>query len=175
MLPDEPNPFGMYQVAPWWNVVHHLMQAATILMIEISLGAMHCRDLADELSKAAQKTVAWLQSMSADDMAAARAWKLSSELLRKVAPRIGRKIDDRLLWPLQRAGDMSMQDLLMPDGDYGMSGASGYGQPLSGNMGSAHYPPVTTWEPLMFTSYDNYLSGADPSTTQPPSTWDHYS
>lgn len=164
LLPDEPNPVGTYQVSLWWNIVHHLMQAATVLMLEMSLRATHCPDMPDDLMNAAQKAVAWLQSMSADDLAAARAWRMSSDVLRKVAPKIGRKMDDRLTRPVQSGGEMSMQDLLMPDGDYPMPGPSDYG-PTSGDL-FAGYPPITSWEPLMFTSYDNYLSGGDPSGHQ---------
>ncbi|KAL8976750.1 MAG: hypothetical protein Q9177_006780, partial [Variospora cf. flavescens] len=90
LLPDEPNPAGLYATSPWWNMVHHLMQAATVLMLEISLRATHCPDISDQLFTAAQKAVAWLQRMASDDMAAFRAWRLSSEVLQKIASKIGR-------------------------------------------------------------------------------------
>lgn len=169
MLPDVPNPVGMYQVSPWWNMVHHLMQAVTVLMIEMSFRACHCPDETDEILKAAQKAVAWLQSMSTDDLAAARAWRLSSDVLQKVAPKIGRQMDDRLTRPVQPRNEIPMHDLLTPDGDYIMPGSSDYGPSLSGSMDYANHQPATTWEPSMFTSYDNYLEGSGPSTTQPPS------
>lgn len=176
LLPDEPNPVGMYQVSPWWNMVHHLMQAATILMLEISFRATHCPDMSEDLLKAAQKAVAWLQSMATDDLAAARAWRLSSDVLRKVAPKIGRKMDDRLGRPLEPAPDMTMQGLIMPDGDYSLPGPSDYSQASTTGMDFTNYPPVTSWEPLMFTNYDNYLLGSEQTTTQGPSPqqWDQY-
>lgn len=156
LLPDEPNVSWMYQVSPWWNMVHHLMQAVAVLMIEMSFRATHCPEMTDELLRAAQKPVGWLQSMSTEDIAAARAWRLSSELLGKVAPRIGRRIDDRLRWPMQVDDDMSMQDLFLASSSRSIPMSSG-----TANL--ADYETVTTWEPLMFTSYDDYLLGNDPS------------
>lgn len=161
LLPDQPNPVGMYEETPWWNMVHHLMQAVTILMLELSLGATHWRKSGKELVHMAEKAVRWLQAMSSDDTAASRAWRLSSELLQKVAPRVGGRIDDRLRWP----GPLD-QDVPMEPATQDGSGSSGYFplSPISGDY--TEYEPVTTWEPLMFTSYDNYLFGSDPSTGQ---------
>lgn len=163
MLPDQPDPVGMYQETPWWNTVHHLMQAVTILMLELSLGGNRGSNRGEILG-AAEKTVRWLQAMAPDDMAAARAWKLTSELLQKIAPRVGRSMDERLLWaePLSQAALMEtpMQD--------GLDAPDYY--TTSSTMGDyAGYEPVTTWEPNMFTSYDNYLWGDDQSMDQVPS------
>ncbi|KAL8901310.1 MAG: hypothetical protein Q9207_005267 [Kuettlingeria erythrocarpa] len=176
LFPDEPNPVGMYQVSPWWNMVHHLMQAATILMLEMSLRGVHCPDMLDELLKAVEKAVAWLQSMATDDLAAARAWRLSNDVLRKLAPKIGRKMDDRLTRPLQSGPDMTMEDLMMPDGNYNLPVPSDFSQASTTGMDFANFPPVTSWEPLMFTNYDNYLLGGEPTTSQGPSPqhWNQY-
>ena len=161
MLPDQPDPAGMYQETPWWNMVHHLMQAVSIIMLELSLGAVHGLGSAEELLRAAEKTVCWLQSMAPDDMAASRAWKLSSELLQRVAPRVEGRIDERVLWPGPPSQDVPMElptlDGLDPSDCYATSSVTGE---------YTGYEPVTTWEPHMFTSYDNYLLGDDPSMGQ---------
>ncbi|KAL8698894.1 MAG: hypothetical protein Q9201_006315 [Fulgogasparrea decipioides] len=159
LLPDKPNPTALYQASPWWNVVHHLMQAVVVLMLEMSFRGVHCPDQTDELMRAAEKAVGWLQSMATDDMAAARAWRHSSDLLRRVAPRIGRRIDERLIYPVHYDEDMSMEDFLQAS------------TPPPVAQTFTNFQPVTTWEPLMFTSYDNYLRGQghDTSAAQPPS------
>ncbi|KAL8872285.1 MAG: hypothetical protein Q9174_002057 [Haloplaca sp. 1 TL-2023] len=155
LLPDGSEVNGIYRVTLWWSLVHHLMQAVAVLMIEMSFRASHCPDMTDDLMQASEKAVGWLQSMSTDDMAAARAWRLSSELLRKVAPRIGRRIDDRLRWPMQVDDDMSMQNLFLASSrDYPVVSTSDI---------YTGYEPVTTWEPLLFTSYDDRSVGGDPS------------
>ncbi|KAL8697220.1 MAG: hypothetical protein Q9224_002422 [Gallowayella concinna] len=170
LLPDQPNTGGMYQVTPWWNMVHHLMQAVTVLMLELSLGSIHCPDIAPQLLQAAQKAVGWVQSMSADDMAAARAWRLSSELLRKIAPRVGGRIDDRLRYPSQVDRDVPMEDLLLGPTSHDALASSGYNPIASQGGQHTSYQPVTIWEPLMFTSYDDYLQStalSDGQTSQP--------
>lgn len=94
LLPDEPNPIGLYGVAPWWCVVHHLVQAATVLMLELSFGSDHLPRRVDDILFGAKKTVCWLRSMSAEDLSARRAWVMCDEMLRKVAPKVGRNVDD---------------------------------------------------------------------------------
>ncbi|KAL8892732.1 MAG: hypothetical protein Q9192_005576 [Flavoplaca navasiana] len=163
MLPDQPDPAGMYQETPWWNMVHHLMQAVSVIMLELSLGAAHGQISAEELLRAAEKTVRWLQSMAPDDLAASRAWKLSSELLQRVAPGVGGSIDERVLWPGPPSQDVLME---LPTLD-GLDSSDSYAtSSITGEYTA--YAPVTTWEPQMFTSYDNYLLGDDPSTGQVP-------
>ncbi|KAL8818857.1 MAG: hypothetical protein Q9223_002601 [Gallowayella weberi] len=158
LLPDRPNPDAMYEVMPWWNMLHHLMQAFTVLMLELSLGSMHCPDTAPQLLTAAQKAVGWVQSMSNSDEAALRAWQLSSELLRKIAPRVGGRIDDQLRYPAQVDRDVPMEDLLLAPASQAPAASSAY-YPIASEEEGQHsgYQPVTTWEPLMFTSYDDYL------------------
>ena len=94
MLPNVPNPVYLYGVAPWWCLVHHLVQASTVLMLELSFRADHMPNQAEEVLGAAKKVVLWLRSMSEENMAARRAWKMCDAMLRKVAPKIGRTVDD---------------------------------------------------------------------------------
>lgn len=94
MLPNEPNAIGLYRVSPWWCLVHHLVQAATVCMIELSFRAHHMPNEADEILEAAKKAVYWLRSMAADNIAAFRAWRLCNHLLRKLAPKVGRDATD---------------------------------------------------------------------------------
>ncbi|KAI4204167.1 MAG: hypothetical protein LQ350_001358 [Teloschistes chrysophthalmus] len=162
LLPNEPDPAELYRISPWYCMVHHLMQAVTILMLEISYRATHCPESTDDIFAAAEKAVGWLQSMSTQDMAANRAWRLSSEMLTKVAPKIGRRINERLKWSTQFEEQMTMQDILHA--------------PTTGSFSTVpDRQPVTSWEPLMFTSFDDYLHRYDDGlhrndepTTHPP-------
>ena len=94
MLPREPNVVGLYRVSPWWCLVHHLVQATTVLMLELSFRAYHTSNEAEEIFEAAKKAVNWLRSMSEDNIAARRAWTLCGDLLRKVAPNVGQNAND---------------------------------------------------------------------------------
>jgi len=94
MLPNEPNAVGLDRVSPWWCLVHHLVQATTVLMLELSFRADHMPNEADDILEAAKKGIYWLRSMSEDNVAARRAWRLCAGLLPKVAPKIGRHADN---------------------------------------------------------------------------------
>lgn len=90
MLPQEPNPIGLYTVAPWWCLVHYLMQAATVLMLELSFRSDHMPNEVKEIFDSAKKVTTWLRSLSGKNEAARRAWSLCEDQLRKVAPKVGR-------------------------------------------------------------------------------------
>ena len=94
LLPEEPNTVGLYKVAPWWCLLHHLMQSTTILMLELSFRADHMPQEAEELLDCTKKAVYWLHQMSGESMAAERAWKNCNTMLRRLAPKIGREVND---------------------------------------------------------------------------------
>lgn len=86
LLPDEPNVVGLYELAPWWCLVHHIVQAATILMLELSFRSDHLPQNEENILNSATKAVLLLRSMSEEDLSAYRAWKLCDVMLRKIAP-----------------------------------------------------------------------------------------
>ena len=94
LLPEQPNPIGLYKVSPWWSLLHHLMQAATVLMLELSLRADHMPYDAENILSSAKKAAQWLHKMAADNVSARRAWNLCSDMLRKLAPKVDRTADD---------------------------------------------------------------------------------
>ena len=94
MLPQEPNGVGLYTVAPWWCLVHYLMQAATVLMLELSYRSEHMLNEVEEVFDSAKKATDWLRSLSEGDEAARRAWCLCDDMLRKVAPKVGKSPAD---------------------------------------------------------------------------------
>ena len=90
MLPQEPNAVGLYKVAPWWCLVHYLMQAATVLMLELSFRCNHMPNEIDGIFESAKIAIDWLGSLSEEDEAAKRAWSLCDEMLPKVALKVGK-------------------------------------------------------------------------------------
>lgn len=94
LLPDEPNPIGLYKISPWWSLLHYLMQAVTVLMLELAIRSDHMPNEAEEILNCAKKAVRWLNKMSDESIAAQRAWKISNEMLIKVAVRVGRDVHD---------------------------------------------------------------------------------
>ena len=158
LMPDEPNPIGLYKVAPWWCLVHYFMQAVTVMLLELSFRAEHWPEKADDILACAQKVVFWLESMSGDDLAAYRAWRLSSEMLQQVAPKIGRTVKDQTRTDMDFTRDLPMQDLPVAPTTYGESHSFNYGPPFSDSTGySSTMSEVTNWQPSAYTYYDNFL------------------
>ena len=60
LIPDEPNAVGLLRVSPWWCVLHWLVQACTVLMLEVSFQAHHMPEEADAVLEASKKGVRWL-------------------------------------------------------------------------------------------------------------------
>ncbi|KAI9842489.1 MAG: hypothetical protein M1838_003104 [Thelocarpon superellum] len=89
LLPDEPDPPGLYGAAPWWGVLHHLSQAASVIMLELCFRAQHVPAEAHEVLADAKKAVNWLRAMARQSVAADRAWHLLDGLLQRVAPGVG--------------------------------------------------------------------------------------
>ncbi len=94
LIPDEPNPVGLYKIAPWWCLLHYLMQAATVLMLELAIRADHMPFEAEEIVNCAKKVVRWLNKMSEESLAAHRAWTICHEMLHRVAAKVGRDAQD---------------------------------------------------------------------------------
>lgn len=89
LLPDEPDPRGLIATSPWWCLLHYLVSAGAVLMMEIAMRAEHNPKQAEALLNDAKKIVRWLRAMSKDNLAAERSWAVLSKLLLISAPRIG--------------------------------------------------------------------------------------
>ncbi|KZF22426.1 hypothetical protein L228DRAFT_239393 [Xylona heveae TC161] len=94
LLPDDPDPSFIYRYAPWWCSLHHIMQAATILMLELAFRSDHIPGAAADLLSITKKAVQWLRAMSHDSLAAYRAWKICQGMLGKVAALVGGDVSD---------------------------------------------------------------------------------
>lgn len=172
LLPDEPNAVGLSRIAPWWCLVHYLMQAATVLMLELSFRADHMPNEVEEIFDAAKKALAWLRSMAREDEAARRASVMCNDLLRQVAPKVGR--------------DPNEVSQYQPDGVVGMDGVdpteSGAQtqdmQALHGDPGPVQYQPqygydtTAPFQAQMLATYDqmnhiNWSYDQVPTTSAP--------
>ncbi|KAJ5807606.1 hypothetical protein N7447_011062 [Penicillium robsamsonii] len=123
ILPEDPNIAWLARTAPWWSILHFVMQATTALL----LGLSHCSGahassspdrpnplpspttpsqagtypllLETDLSTAigaARKALAWLHTTAFVDPAARRAFLLCDGIVRKIAPGLGIDLSE---WP----------------------------------------------------------------------------
>ena len=94
LFPDTPDAALLHRISPWWCTLHYLMQAATVLLLELAFRAQHVPEKAIMVSKAAKKVLDWLSTLSKTNMAAERAHKLCDGFLRRLAPHVGIDVND---------------------------------------------------------------------------------
>lgn len=111
LIPDEPDAIQLYRVCPWWVVLHHIMQASTALLIELSFGSIHMPNKKENYFWAAKKAVRWLHAMSKQSVASERAWELCDHGLRKLAAGMGYDMSDMPLHPSQAGFDLGLSVL----------------------------------------------------------------
>ena len=116
-----------------------------VCMLELSFRADHMPREVDEVFESADKAVQWLRSMSSGDLAANRAWRMCDEMLRKVAPKIGKSVSD--MFSSQRQVADPMQGL-QPSHD----------QVNPFRPGMQAYQDLAPFQPPIFTTYDQMMS-----------------
>jgi len=173
MIPDEPNAVGLIRVAPWWDILHSLVQAATVLMLEISFRAHHMPQDADTILEASKKVVRWLHALGEDNPSARRAWTLCDSMLRDAVGKIGRDVGDLPEFPPGRSN-------LSPEAEFTTTQLPATNPFLLEAYRSATIPtsvhattgtfPVyqtySTYDPMM--QYDQYFP-VDTTTSEPMS------
>lgn len=94
LVPDAPDAVQLYQICPWWCILHFLMQAATVLLLELSFGSIHMPEDEMKFLGAAKKAIRWLFAMSEFSIASRRAWQLCDSNLRRIARGMSYDISD---------------------------------------------------------------------------------
>jgi hypothetical protein len=147
LIPVEPNAVGLIRVGPWWNILHWLVQATTVLMLEISFRVNHMPEEADTILESCKKGIRWLHAMAEDNPSAKRAWAMCNSLFADSVKRIGRDVGDLPQFAPGKP-QPSMQDAMMPD----YSGATGPGP--SGLYATATEPATTSMYEMMPALHD---------------------
>jgi hypothetical protein len=57
ILPEEPDVNWLFEVLPWWCVLHYVMQSATIIMVELFARTLPGTSEAIGLGEKVQKAV----------------------------------------------------------------------------------------------------------------------
>lgn len=91
LLSDEPDASRIYQICPWWCILHYLMQATAVLLLELSFGSIHMPQEEKNILEAAKKGIRWLHAMSESSLASRRAWEICDGNFRRIA--VGLKFD----------------------------------------------------------------------------------
>ncbi|OQD85742.1 hypothetical protein PENANT_c009G03540 [Penicillium antarcticum] len=99
LIPDEPDAIQLYQICPWWYILHYLMQAATVLLLELSFGVVHMPNEEQNFIALSKKATRWLFAMSKHSIASGRAWQLCDLSLRKLAQGMKYDVSDMPSYP----------------------------------------------------------------------------
>ncbi|KAL1794280.1 hypothetical protein ACET3X_007701 [Alternaria dauci] len=83
MLPDPPNLAWYYRNGPWWCAVHMIMQALTVLLLELSLDGIHLTIEKSHITSCVDKLIRWLSSMKSVDAISERAYNVVAKVLSK--------------------------------------------------------------------------------------------
>lgn len=94
LFPDTPDAALLHRISPWWCTLHYLMQATTVLLLELAFHSQHVPEKANMVLKAAKKAIDWLSALSKTSMASERAWKLCDGFLGRLAPHIGVDVNE---------------------------------------------------------------------------------
>lgn len=94
LIPDVPDPLQLYQLSPWWCILHYMMQATTVLLLELSFGNVHAPPDQPHTLQSAKKAIRWLHAMSAYSVASHRAWQLCDTCLRRLAKGLNLDVGD---------------------------------------------------------------------------------
>ncbi|CAN9346145.1 unnamed protein product [Alternaria alternata] len=82
-LPDPPNPVWYYENGPWWCAVHMIMQALTVLLLELSLDGIHLTVEKSHVTSCVDKLIRWLSAMKSVDAISESAYNVVARVLNK--------------------------------------------------------------------------------------------
>lgn len=159
LIPDEPNAVQLYEIAPWWCILHYLMQAVTVLLLELSFGTVHAPDSEKNYISLSKKGIRWLYAMSEHSIASRRAWQLCDLSLRRIASGMSFDVSD------------------MPSHSYHPAPASTLSLPEAAHMDQNNTQQESNdfWGPsLEDLSLTNHAQGANQDTSNNPGV-QHYS
>ncbi|KAL9114289.1 MAG: hypothetical protein Q9227_001711 [Pyrenula ochraceoflavens] len=95
MLPDKLDVVAVYKTTTWWTILQQIMQATSVLLLEMSFRAHHMPQEASNILHSTKKALRWLHQMASDDnQSALKAWRIANTLFRDAALKIGAPVDD---------------------------------------------------------------------------------
>lgn len=105
VLPDQPSTEWALKMTPWWSILHFIMQALTILLIQLSIGPVpFLTNNGEEVGQggsdaeiaatedrthvtilsASKKALRWLHTLAKEDPSSRRAFQISDGFIRRI-------------------------------------------------------------------------------------------
>lgn len=150
LLPDEPRADLILEQGPWWCIIHHIMQAISVLLLALSYSTVTSHD-PSSLIQTTKKAVSWLRNLR--DPLADRAFHVALSLLDGVAGRYGVDVFD--LWNMGIENVIGTQShVQLPVSDTFMSAC------LSEHVMSMATPTVTHATVASYADWDAEVTDA---------------
>lgn len=128
ILPDKPDMEWLHKMTPWLNILHFIMQAVTVLLIEITMKGSWEQTtvshnfsdtiLADpfdpttpEIFVGIKKAICWLVQMADNDCSTQRALDICRKVILQFDPTNGCGLSDMYIHPWQNIGGETSADL----------------------------------------------------------------
>ncbi|ORY19882.1 fungal-specific transcription factor domain-domain-containing protein [Clohesyomyces aquaticus] len=143
LLPNQVEPARIYQLGPWWSIIHSLMQALAILLLELSYEvAVEVGDNnpkpqdRQDIATSLRKLMDWLKAMRSSNKMAERAYSVALGLLEKVVDKVKPELSDQFADLLQLGQSSSPEPTFYHDesskvlyhDDYGSTFSAGQTQ-----------------------------------------------
>ncbi|KAF2680541.1 hypothetical protein K458DRAFT_373421 [Lentithecium fluviatile CBS 122367] len=139
MLPVDPDLQDLYENGPWWSVLHHLMQAMAVLLLEIAYQGTHTNTTSEsDIAGSIKRLVRWIRAMRITDAVAERAYDVVVRILKGSNP-IFHTIANEILAEDEQHSQYTPQ-LFAPGPNQEFSGQGSFGHPIPGEWYNTYYP-----------------------------------
>ena len=82
-MPDNPIATQVFQILPWWSLLHYVCQAAAVLLFELCLSMQHIEGELRVVLSATRKALGYLWILSTRSKRAYRAWSILRPLFQR--------------------------------------------------------------------------------------------
>ncbi|KAF2653038.1 hypothetical protein K491DRAFT_718355 [Lophiostoma macrostomum CBS 122681] len=93
LLPDDATAYYIYVNGPWWSIIHYIMQAMAVLLLELAHGERHSSRGGDDIPSHIKKLVKWLRCMRGNQPVAERAYTVAMGIIKSVRKQAQAEID----------------------------------------------------------------------------------
>ena len=81
VMPENPVATEVFQILPWWSLLHYVCQAAAILLLELCLSMQHMQGELEVVLSATRKALDYLWILSTYSKSAYKAWNILRPLI----------------------------------------------------------------------------------------------
>ncbi|OJJ05830.1 hypothetical protein ASPVEDRAFT_87166 [Aspergillus versicolor CBS 583.65] len=154
LLPDKTDALWLVQVSPWWCVLHYLMQAITVLLIEMEFCVRFHADGASHITLHLEKGLEWLRSLGSISVPSRRSWEVCNSIYNRLffgpGPRPTALADVHMFSPerVSRSSSVTSTTAVSPSFETEFTEGPAFGEPYM------NLPQNMTVHPAIQTPYD---------------------